>query len=450
MHDAPSGSSGGSPSAGRIAEEHEIKVKPNKRKEMRMKVNKWTMGLATLGLVSIPVTGSAEEKMNQVWTALSSTTISGYVNTSMHWNTGTGNDSVPTYSYNTPDKQDGFNLNVVKLSIEKPLDEAQWAAGYKAELLFGPDATSYATTIDSAGDLSSTAIKQAYVALRTPIGNGLDFKVGVWDTIVGYETFDAGSNPNYSRSYGFTIEPTTHTGVLGSYQVNKAVSLSFGIANTHGPLINEKANPPKAESYKAYMGSIALTAPDDWGFIAGSTLYAAVVNGFNSSYGSTGTDQTSWYVGTTLNTPVKNWKVGASFDYLGTTGFRDGDHNYANAWALYSSFQATEKLSFHLRGEYATTDTTLLGNYDLDRDAIPDDVAPSNGNYEVFALTGTLQYDLWKNVLSRLEIRWDHLAGDHSTIGYGNHKVDPVSGDVTAFATKRNNVLIAANLIYKF
>src|SRR6266496_291785 len=435
MHDAPSGSSGGSPSAGRIAEEHEIKVKPNKRKEMRMKVNKWTMGLATLGLVSIPVTGSAEEKMNQVWTALSSTTISGYVNTSMHWNTGTGNDSVPTYSYNTSDKQDGFNLNVVKLTIEKPLDEAQWAAGYKAELLFGPDATSYATTVDSAGDLSSTAIKQAYVALRTPIGNGLDFKVGVWDTIVGYETFDAGSNPNYSRSYGFTIEPTTHTGVLGSYQVNKAISLSAGIANTHGPLINEKANPPKAESYKAYMGSIALTAPDDWGFIAGSTLYAAVVNGFNSS---SGTDQTSWYVGTTLNTPVKNWKVGASFDYLGTTGEFGAGHVYANAWALYSSFQATEKLSFHLRGEYASTDTSLLGS----AANLP------GGNSEVFALTGTLQYDLWKNVLSRLEIRWDHLAGDNAMTGYGT-AIDPDTGDRIA-GHKRNNVLIAANIIYKF
>ena len=56
-----------------------------------MKVNKWTMGLAALGLVSLPATGSAEEKMNQMWTALSSTTISGYVNTSAHWNTGTGN-----------------------------------------------------------------------------------------------------------------------------------------------------------------------------------------------------------------------------------------------------------------------------------------------------------------------------------------------------------------------
>jgi hypothetical protein len=412
-----------------------------------MKVNKWTMGLAALGLVSVPVTGSAEEKMNQVWTALSSTTISGYVNTSMHWNTGTGNEVVPAYSYNTSDKQDGFNLNVVKLAIEKPLDEAQWAAGYKAELLFGPDAVSYATTVNSDGSFNSAAIKQAYVALRTPVGNGLDFKVGVFDTLVGYETFDAGNNPNYTRSYGFTIEPTTHTGVLLSYQVNKAVSFSAGIANTHGPIINERANPPKAESYKTYMGSIALTAPDDWGFIAGSTFYGAVVNGYNSGLGA---DQTSWYVGTTLNTPVKNWKVGASFDYLGTTGEFSAGHVYANAWALYSSFQATEKLSLHLRGEYASTDTAILGGFgDADGDGVAD-AGPSGGNNKIFALTGTLQYDLWKNVLSRLEIRWDHLAGDGDTVGYGNNQVDPTTGDVTKFAHKRNNVLIAANIIYKF
>src|SRR5262245_12461295 len=111
-----------------------------------MKVNKWTLGLAALGLVSIPAAGFAEEQANQLLTALSSTTISGYVNTSMHWNTGTGNDSLPFHSYNTANKADGFNLDVFKLAIEKPLDEAQWAAGYKVELLFGGDAAAYGTT----------------------------------------------------------------------------------------------------------------------------------------------------------------------------------------------------------------------------------------------------------------------------------------------------------------
>ena len=64
-----------------------------------MKVNKWTLGLAALGLVSIPLGTQAEEKMNNVWTALSSTTLSGYVNTSAHWNTGTGNERVPAATF---------------------------------------------------------------------------------------------------------------------------------------------------------------------------------------------------------------------------------------------------------------------------------------------------------------------------------------------------------------
>ena len=53
------------------------------------------------------------------------------------------------------------------------------------------------------------AIKQAYVALRAPVGNGLDFKVGVFDSIMGYESTEAINNPNFTRSWGHTFEPST-------------------------------------------------------------------------------------------------------------------------------------------------------------------------------------------------------------------------------------------------
>src|SRR5436190_10864749 len=159
-----------------------------------MKVDKWTLGLAAVGLVSLPSIMQAEEKASSMMTALSSTTISGYVSTSMEWNPGTGNAYVPGFAFNK-NKQDGFNLDVVKLTIERPLDESQWSAGYKVDLIFGPDANALATTSVIGGNTSDFGIKQAYVALRAPVGNGLDFKLGVWDTIIGYETFDAGSNP---------------------------------------------------------------------------------------------------------------------------------------------------------------------------------------------------------------------------------------------------------------
>jgi hypothetical protein len=398
--------------------------------------------LAAAGLVGLPTATRAEEQPSPLWTPLSSTTISGYVNTSMHWNPGTGNANPPGFFLNEG-KQDGFNLDVVQLNLEKPLGEETWTAGYRVELIFGPDAAAWATSLDGAGDAQSTAVKQAYVTLRAPLGNGLDFQVGVFDSPIGYEYFEATLNANYTSSYGNTIEPAGHTGVLVSYEFCPAFKASAGVANTFGPAINERANPPKAESYKTYIGYLEVNAPEDWGWIGGSSVFGGVVNGFSTDVGAT---QTAWFLGVMLNTPIKNLKVGAAFDYLGSTAEFGADSFYANAWALYASFQATEKLSFHARAEYASTDTGLLsGGFT--------DVGPAgiNGNAEVFALTGTIQYDLWANVLSRLEVRWDHQAGDGEMNGYGGSLVSsggtggpPPGGDL------RNAVMIAANIIYKF
>ena len=413
-----------------------------------MKVNQWTLGLAAVGLVTLPALMQAEEKLNPILTAVTPTTLSGYVNTSIEWNPGTGNNNVPAFGLNKG-KQDGFNLDVVNLTLEKPLDESQWAAGYKAELLFGPDANTYFT--QSSGKTADFGIKQAYVSLRAPVGNGLDFKVGVWDTITGYEVFNAGSNPNYTRSYSWTIEPTTFTGILASYQLCRFASVSAGVANSYGPGIHPGANPsansnpPQAESYKTYLGGLTLTAPEDWGFLAGSAFYATIHNGYNAGTGSGGSDQTSYFAGATVNTPLKWLKVGACYDYLGTTEHRFGTaytHDttfYANAFTLYGSMQVNEKLSVHLRGEYANTDTALLGS--------PENIP---GGSQVVAATATVQYDLWKNVLSRLEFRWDHLAGpggtDHQTY-YGG---TPAPGGAGTPGRLQNYYTIALNLIYKF
>jgi len=372
------------------------------------RVQKLTLALAAAGLISVPV--MAEEQPSPILTALSSTTISGYVNVSAIWNPGTGNANPPPYSFNAG-KQDGFNLDVAKLTIERPLDEAQWSAGYKADLIFGPDANFLAT--QSSGIAADFGIKQAYVALRAPVGNGLDFKMGVWDTIIGYESFDAGSNPNYTRSYGYTVEPTTHTGVLMTYQLLDSLGFSAGIADTMGPVINARST--RAESSKTYMSSLAFTVPEDAGFLAGSTVYAGFIEGF----GSATEDQANFYLGATMNTPVTGVKVGAAFDFVDdlVAGPVQAD---VRVYAGYISFQATEKMSIHGRAEYADVD----------------DVFGS----DIFALTGTLQYDLWRNVLSRLEIRWDHDASGNESFG----------GETVGAPDRKNFWTLAANLIYKF
>ena len=391
-----------------------------------IKCNAWTLALISAGLVSLASVAKAEEKPSSVLTALSATTLSGYVDTSAQWNIDTGNANTPNYAF-SQGKADGFNLNVVKLTLEKPVDPAEaWSAGYKVDLLFGPDANLLPT--QSTGIGADFGVKQAYVVLHAPVGNGLDMKLGVFDTIIGYEVFESINNPNFTRSYGYTMEPTTHTGFHVAYTFTDFFSAAVCVADTFGSKINERAFPQKAESYKTYMGMLTFTAPKELGFLAGSTLSASIINGFNSASAPTGgaADQTSFYVGATLNTPVSGLKVGACYDYAGVSKqpLTDNEASWTDAAGVYVYFQATEKLSLYGRGEYAwaETSTPFLAR-------------------KVFETTFTVQYDLWKNVLSRLEFRWDHAA-DGSTPYGGVQDGDP--------GTRSNSYILLANLAYKF
>src|SRR5712671_6599722 len=101
---------------------------------MNMKCNRSLVSLAAAGLLSLPAVTQAEEKPSTVMTALASTTLSGYVDTSAQWNLGTGNANTPAYLFGGPSKADGFNLNVVKLLLERPADLSDsWGAGYKVD-----------------------------------------------------------------------------------------------------------------------------------------------------------------------------------------------------------------------------------------------------------------------------------------------------------------------------
>ena len=394
-----------------------------------MKCNQWTLVLLGTGLVSLPSLATAEEQPSSVLTALSATTISGYVGTSMEWNPGTGYQNLPT---NTPNgaasgkKADGFNLDVVSLTISKPPGEGEWAAGYNATLLFGPDAVGFNNSFGTMpGDFS---LMDTYVELRAPVGNGLDFKLGTFASVLGYEVYQTGNNPNFTRSYGYEIEPTQLTGLLAAYQFSPTVSANAGIANTWSATINNRAFAPagtKAESYKAYLGSLTLTAPESLGFLAGSTLSGGVVNGYSSLVGSAGAVETSFYAGGTFKTPLKCLSVGVAYDYaaLGANQVNGVPHDSAfqNATAIYLLWQATEKLSFNTRADYFSQSAYL---------------ATSGLPGAAFALTQTVQYDLWKNVLARAEFRWDHATNGSDPWG-SSPSLD-------------NEFVVALNIIYKF
>ena len=406
-----------------------------------MKFNKWTLGLAAVGVVSLTSAAYADEtpKMSQVQTALSNTTISGYVDVAAQFTPQSGatgstlgvpNSNVgtaPNYYYNSP--ANSINLNVVDIAIDHPQDESPWAAGYHVEFFVGPVAQAMGLNND---------IRQAYITLRTPVGNGIDWKIGTFDTIVGYESTTSGNNPNYSKSYGYNMEPTTHTGILANYKATDWISMQAGIADeSYAGAGGYTAASTSGLYHPTFMWGPTLTAPDSFGWAKGATLSAATIitggntseNGGGLNGGYQGAGAKTIYVGLTLPTPIAALTTGAAFDYLNAA-----DAN-ANEWdvALYGSWKFNDKLSLNLRGEYM--------------EAKPLDAAGAYGNPNALIpltynqaqeITATVQYALWANVLTRLEFRWDHSNGT------GYSYTTPAGG------SQQNAFLLAAQAIYTF
>ena len=395
-----------------------------------MKFNQWTLGLAAVGAVSLASAVRADEaKLSALQTALSNTTISGYVDVAAQYNAGDASYNAPS----TPGGSgtlDGFSLNVINIAIDKPLDESPWASGYHIELNAGNNAikplnsgsvsfngNNYSGTGNILGDIG---VRQAYVALRTPVGNGIDWKIGAFDGITGYEGNTGYANPNYTRSYGYAINPASEVGLLGSYKVSSIVSVQLGIANRDSASSGTVTGTPSGShlSSKNYIASVGLTAPDSWGFLKGSTLNLQTIQTFDN-YGAN-----NYSVNGTFATPVTGLKVGLAYDKVQQLG--DSNQGYdANIYGVYASFQATSKLLYSVRAEY-------VDGQNLPFFYVGPSGGPNNGKGEEVTLT--VQYDMWANVVSRVEARWDHTEAGG---GYN------VQGNADAF-------LIALNVVYKF
>ena len=385
-----------------------------------MKFNQWTLGLAAVGAVSLASVVNAEEaKLSTLNTALSNTVISGYVDVAAQWNPGNAQATGLQPAGISNSKIDSFSANDVVVSLDKALDESAWASGYHVDLNWGTDAIAGA---------AGTPVRQAYVALRTPVGNGIDWKMGVIDGITGYEGNTSYLNPNYTRSYGYAINPASYTGLLGNYKVCNFLSVQAGVANRGNTFAGAPGTGFTASnqnavglSSKDYIASVSLTAPDSWGFLKGSTLNLQTVQGFDNGAVN------NYSINGTFNTPVAGLKAGLSYD-AGQTLTQQGafpttgsDLSWdANVYGVYASYQATDKLGLNLRYEYVDLSGTAVGLPNLQE------------------VTATLQYDLWANVVSRLEVRWD--TSEH----YNGFFAPNAQGQ------RNNNFLLAANIVYKF
>ena len=388
-------------------------------------INKWTLGLAAVGAVSMASAVRADEaKLSQVNTALASTTLSGVVDIGYSQQIGDVRDSNNhairqsatffTPSYGIGKYQDGFSLSQLIVSLDKPLEANNaWSAGYHIDLNAGDAALSgYSSGISHSSAAMSAGIRQAYVALSTPVGNGISWKIGVMDGITGYEGNTLSANPNYSRSYGWQVNPASLVGIIGTYQIIDAVSVQAGFVNRDMSFSNLGESDTKLQSH-SYVASVTLTAPDSFGFLKGSALNLQTIQGFDNQ------SVNNYSASATLATPVAGLKVGLAFDAVQSLAeSADG-----NIWGIYTTYQATDKLNFALRGEYVNApDLSAEGQINN---------GPFQHGEEV---TATVAYNMWANVLTRVEFRWDHSENETPVYAAGYS----------------NAFLVAANVAYKF
>ena len=244
-----------------------------------MKFNKWTLSLVGIGAVSLASAVRADEavKLVPLNTLVPSTTISGYVDTAVQYNLGNYSlgANTPAGTYGTgigganAQKVDSFTLNDIDIALDKPEDATPWASGYHIDLNYGTDAVGVqinGSPANNAAGTANTAIRQGYVVLRTPAGNGIDWKFGVQDDIIGYEGNTDGGNPNYTRSVGYSVEPTTLLGLIGSYKISDAVTVQGGVADATSPSF------VATSSDKTFAAAVAFTAPDSFGWAKGASL----------------------------------------------------------------------------------------------------------------------------------------------------------------------------------
>lgn len=136
------------------------------------------------------------------------------------------------------DHANNATINQVLVTANKPLDpknsDFQW--GFKLQGMYGSDAryTQYLGIFNNAtpGDRYQFDVVEANALFHIPgpTDGGVDLKIGMYPTPLGFETIDPSTNPFYSHSYIFQFGlPFKHTGGLAVVHVNDLLDIYAGI-----------------------------------------------------------------------------------------------------------------------------------------------------------------------------------------------------------------------------
>ncbi len=228
-------------------------------------------------------------------------------------------------------------------------------------------------------------VHRANVSYLAPVGKGLTFTAGLFNSLMGYESLYARDNANYTRSWIADNTPYMMFGVNAQYPVSDDLTVGAFIVNSYYHL----AHPNDLPSYGGRWA---------WKATPRLTLIQTLFGGPNQ----TDTSLEFWRV---YGNHVLEWKgdevmVAASFD-IGTesiAGQLGGPRTFVMGGNMVVKWHITGPWSLAVRPEFY-----------WDR----------NGRWTgaeqfVKAITSTVEYRLpykWMNTVARVEHRYDESTG---------------------------------------
>jgi hypothetical protein len=226
---------------------------------------------------------------------------------------------------------------------------------------------------------------RANVSYLAPVGTGLTVTAGLFNSFIGYESFYAKDNFNYTRSYLPDYTPYFMFGVSAQYQMNEAVKTVFYVINRY----NFLSAPNHLPSYGTQVR---------WAASSHVTFTQNLYYGPDQS----NTSLEFWRFFSDSSLEWKNGDVTVALVYdIGTERAipsAGGQRVYWTGSAIYTQWRLTKTWALAVRPElYYDPDGTMTGAKQF-----------------IKAITTTAEYRLpymWTNTICRLEYRFDNSTG---------------------------------------
>ena len=362
---------------------------------------------------------------NFVETAQKGVKLSGYVDAGYSYNftgsQGANSDVTGRFGSDTASRGD-FNLYAVKLALEKALtSENKAQAGFRTDVMIGEDAN-YLINRGTTNNVNNNSqnsnalfLEQAYVSIRAPVGNGWDFKVGKFVSILGYEVIERPANMNVTYGLLWQQMPLYYTGVLSSYKFDDYLDAKLGVVN--GSQTDNNTTTGNNSDGCAVLAALNVTAP------------GGNANWSNNFQYSSNNDNNTWQSSTNSSTSsaVENGSSGTGYAFiynswgnwapkfandklllafnalLGTASTNANNNNQpGTTWfgaGAYAKYQFNDWFSLASRGEY------LGGNNSQKLYNNANNVG--NANLSLWEYTLTAGFNVIDNLLIRAEYRLD-------------------------------------------